>query len=152
MLTASSKAAMAPDTSGTTLEASNSVADPPEPARSGMTAGVARPAETGQQNWNWHAQNTDLVRGHPDFADEYSGPNSLGSNDYIRETVLLDSYAGVRLWRGAEAHIDAFNRHSPAGMATARQGASPHQKIATRRQQAVPCSAILVCDGPVTET
>ena len=36
-------------------------------------------AETPDQEWNWHAQNTDIVQYHPGFPASYSGPNSLGS-------------------------------------------------------------------------
>ncbi len=61
-----------------------------------------------EQNWNWHIQNTDIVQGYPGFSARYSGPNSLRSGGEIRETVSLDVFAGVRLWRGAEAHLDGL--------------------------------------------
>ena len=61
-----------------------------------------------KQNWNWHVQNTDIVQGYPGFSAKYSGPNSLPSGGETRETVSLDLMAGVRLWRGAEAHIDGM--------------------------------------------
>jgi high affinity Mn2+ porin len=61
-----------------------------------------------EQRWNWHVQNTDIVQGDPGFHAQYSGPNSLDSHGEIRETVSLDLLAGVRLWRGAEAHIDGL--------------------------------------------
>jgi len=60
------------------------------------------------QGWNWHAQNTDVVQYHPGFSAEYSGPNSMDKVNEVKETVSLDLYAGVRLWRGAEAHIDGL--------------------------------------------
>lgn len=60
------------------------------------------------QNWNFHVQNTDVVQGYPGFSAKYSGPNSLPSGGETRETVSLDLVAGTRLWRGAEAHIDAM--------------------------------------------
>jgi high affinity Mn2+ porin len=60
------------------------------------------------QTWNWHVQNTDIVQGYPGFPAKYSGPNSLPSGGETRETVSLDLYAGVRLWAGAEAHIDGL--------------------------------------------
>jgi high affinity Mn2+ porin len=66
------------------------------------------PAETREQTWNWHVQNTDIVQYHHGFAAEYSGPNSLDSGSEVAETVSLDLFAGVRLWRGAEAHVDAL--------------------------------------------
>ena len=58
--------------------------------------------------WNWHAQNTDIVQYHPGFSAKYSGPNSLSTVNEVKETVSLDLYGGVRLWRGAEAHIDGL--------------------------------------------
>src|ERR1700694_5505772 len=58
------------------------------------------------QAWNWHVQSTDIVQGDPGFHAKYSGPNSLNSGGEVQETVTLDLYAGARLWRGAEAHLD----------------------------------------------
>ncbi|MGC9941350.1 MAG: carbohydrate porin [Verrucomicrobiota bacterium] len=60
------------------------------------------------QTWNWHVQNTDIVQGDSAFPAKYSGQNSLNSQGEIEETVTLDLFAGVRLWRGAEAHMDAL--------------------------------------------
>ena len=62
----------------------------------------------GEQNWNWHVQNTDIVQGYPGFSAKYSGPNSLPRGGETRESVSLDLMAGVRLWHGAEAHIDGL--------------------------------------------
>ena len=61
-----------------------------------------------EQSWNWHVQNTDTVQGDPAFSAKYSGPNSLNSSGEVRETVSLDLYFGVRLWRGAEVHVDGL--------------------------------------------
>src|ERR1017187_5097215 len=63
-------------------------------------------ANVEEQKWNWHIQNTDIVQGDPGFPAKYSGPNSLNSQGEVQETVTLDLYAGLRLWRGAEAHMD----------------------------------------------
>ncbi len=60
------------------------------------------------QTWNWHAQNTIVLQATPPFPAAYSGPNSLNRGGEIRETVSLDLIAGVRLWRGAEAHVDGL--------------------------------------------
>jgi high affinity Mn2+ porin len=65
-------------------------------------------ANTLQQLWNWHIQNTDTLQGDPAFSAKYSGPNSLSKGGEIRETVSLDLYAGLRLWSGAEAHVDGL--------------------------------------------
>jgi high affinity Mn2+ porin len=82
----------------------------------GQTSPATQPAlvapESGanapQQSWNFHVQNTDIVQGYPAFSSQYSGPNSLPSGGETRETVSLDLMAGVRLWSGAEAHIDGL--------------------------------------------
>ena len=58
--------------------------------------------------WNWHAQNTDIVQYHPDFHAPYAGPNSLHAGDEVKETVSLDLMFGLRLWRGAEFHVDGL--------------------------------------------
>ncbi len=60
----------------------------------------------GDEPWNWHVQNTDIIQGTPAFAAQYSGPNSLDSEGEIKETVSFDLFAGVKLWTGAEAHAD----------------------------------------------
>lgn len=69
---------------------------------------LLRTVDTPEQQWNFHAQNTDIVQGYPAFPEAYSGPNSLQSEGEVRETVSVDLYAGVRLWRGAEAHADGL--------------------------------------------
>ena len=69
----------------------------------GRTTPVFGPSDS---CWNFHVQNTDIVQGDPAFPAKYSGPNSLNSKGEVQETVTLDLYAGVCLWRGAEAHMD----------------------------------------------
>ena len=73
-----------------------------------LPASAAAGQSSDGQNWNWHVQNTDIVQGYPEFPAEYSGPNSLKSGGEIRETVSFDLTAGVRLWPGAEAHVDGL--------------------------------------------
>lgn len=88
----------------------------PEVALAGPSAPPAQlpekvsltPERPSEQWWNWHAQNTDILQGDPEFPAKYSGPNSLNSQGEIKETVSVDLYAGARLWRGAEAHIDGL--------------------------------------------
>lgn len=75
---------------------------------SSSTSPVEQAANTQQQTWNWHVQNTDIVEGHPGFPANYSGPNSLSSHNDIRNTESLDLMAGLRLWPGAEAHVDGM--------------------------------------------
>ena len=69
---------------------------------------VGVPPESGQQSWNWHVQNTDIVQGYPGFSAKYSGPNSLRRGGEVRDTISLDLYTGVKLWEGAEAHVDGL--------------------------------------------
>jgi len=75
-------------------------------ATNSAPAVVEQPA--GPQNWNFHAQNTDIVQGYPGFHSQSSGPNSLPAGGQTRESVSLDLMAGTRLWPGAEAHVDAL--------------------------------------------
>ncbi len=69
---------------------------------------AAKPAEVQEQEWSLHAQNTDIGDWHPHFPAKYSGPNSLSSSSEFQQTVSLDLYAGVRLWHGAEFHVDGL--------------------------------------------
>ncbi len=71
-------------------------------------AEISTNTPAGEQAWNWHVQNTDIIQGYPGFSAKYSGPNSLPSGGEARESVSLDLMGGVRLWRGAEAHIDGM--------------------------------------------
>jgi high affinity Mn2+ porin len=66
------------------------------------------PTTTTEQNWNFHLQNTEVVQGYPNFSAKYSGPNSLPRGGETRETASLDVFGGLRLWNGAEAHIDGL--------------------------------------------
>jgi high affinity Mn2+ porin len=91
------------------------------PTNSPVAPVIEKPADTQSQTWNWHVQNTDIVQGYPGFPAKYSGPNSLPDGGETRETVSLDLMAGVRLWRGAEAHIDGmmwqgFGLHNTLGV------------------------------------
>jgi high affinity Mn2+ porin len=71
---------------------------------------AARAADLTQTNqwWNFHAVNTDILQWQPSFPAKYSGPNSLSSSSQTSETVDLDALAGLRLWQGAELHVDAL--------------------------------------------
>ena len=99
------------------LAAAALAAEPPEPAAGGASALGPNPlgksvpevsAQTTEQTWNWHVQNTDILQWSPGFPALYSGPNSFKNESDIAETVSLDIFAGMRLWRGAEAHLDAL--------------------------------------------
>lgn len=96
----------------TLLAATNATESASAPAsstnRPSSELAVQSPDGVSAQFWNWHVQNTDIVQGDPSFPAKYSGPNSLDSKGEIRETVSLDLFAGVRLWQGAEAHVDGL--------------------------------------------
>ena len=76
------------------------------PTNSLTSPELIKTAEPAEQAWNWHVQNTDIIQYHPGFAAAYSGPNSMDNGSEVAETISLDLTAGVRLWRGAEAHAD----------------------------------------------
>ncbi len=59
-------------------------------------------------DWHWHVQNTDIVQYHPGIHAPYSGANSLSSANEVKETVSLDLLVGLRLWPGAEFHLDGL--------------------------------------------
>jgi hypothetical protein len=91
------------------LAAGVAAAQAPEvkPEASALPAPTAPAASSDQlQTWNWHMQNTITGEGYPSFSAKYSGPNSLPAAAQARETVSLDFFAGRRLWRGAEFHLD----------------------------------------------
>lgn len=73
-----------------------------------MAQDLANDSTDGEQDWNIHVQNTDVVQGYPGFHAGYSGPNSLPAGGQARQSVSLDVTAGLRLWPGAQACIDAM--------------------------------------------
>jgi len=78
------------------------------PATQSTSSATENGGNKPDRNWNFHVQNTDVVQGYPAFHAQYSGPQSLPNDGEGRETVSLDLFAGVRLWSGAEAHIDGL--------------------------------------------
>lgn len=60
------------------------------------------------QLWNFHVQTTETVQGDPAFSADYSGPNSLTNTGEVKETASIDFFAGLRLWDGADAHVDGL--------------------------------------------
>lgn len=69
---------------------------------------VQKADPTGEQRWNIHVQNTDIIQGYPGFSASYSGQNSLPNGGETRETVSVDLTLGLRLWSGAELHLDGL--------------------------------------------
>ncbi len=112
--------AMASSLCAAAFRAGAQEASPPENATTNAPvpfapAGPARLVEANKpgagsngQTWNVHVQNTDIVQGDLAFPAKYSGPASLNSQGEVRETVTLDLFAGLRLWQGAEAHVDGL--------------------------------------------
>ena len=86
----------------------SATASPGQDGGTNATSGPLGKSAAAEPRWNFHAQNTDIVQGYPGFSSKYSGPNSLPSGGQTRESVSLDLLAGLRLWRGAEAHIDGM--------------------------------------------
>jgi high affinity Mn2+ porin len=78
------------------------------PSNSPATPPVVQTSNDQPQTWNWHVQNTDIIQGHPNFPAQYSGPNSLGNGNQLQNTVSVDLYGGLRLWQGAEVHVDGL--------------------------------------------
>ena len=68
------------------------------------TTTAAGPAS---QDWNLHAQFTNVTQYHPAFTSPYQGANSLDPGNNGRETSDVTLYAGARLWTGAEFYADA---------------------------------------------
>jgi high affinity Mn2+ porin len=73
-----------------------------------LIAPAGNPPAGAPPNWNLHGQNTDIVQGYPAFSAGANGPNSLPHGGAARQTVSLDLLGGVRLWTGAEAHVDGL--------------------------------------------
>ena len=56
-------------------------------------------------NFAFHAQGTFVSQYNPPFATPYKGQDNLHP-DIGRETADVTLYAGVRLWKGAEAWVN----------------------------------------------
>lgn len=109
LLAVSTVAARAQNAPGASPAVStNAVAEPGAPITVNPESVLEPSAAASPQNWNWHLQNTDIVQGDPSFPAKYSGPASLNDRGEVQQTVTLDLFAGVRLWRGAEAHVDGL--------------------------------------------
>jgi high affinity Mn2+ porin len=64
--------------------------------------------EPKEPRFNFHAQTTVVAQGDPAFAADYSGPNSLNSEGERELTLAADLFFGLRLWHGAEVHVDGL--------------------------------------------
>jgi high affinity Mn2+ porin len=61
-----------------------------------------------EENWSLHMQNTNTLQGHPGIRSPYSGKDSLHSAAEMRQMISLDLMLGLRLWSGAEMHLDGL--------------------------------------------
>jgi high affinity Mn2+ porin len=86
-------------------EVSDVAASEPSTAASTETSTTPGNAE---QLWNFHLQTTAIVQGDPAFSAQYSGPNSLTNTGEVKDALSLDLFGGLRLWDGAEMHVDGF--------------------------------------------
>jgi high affinity Mn2+ porin len=74
-----------------------------------LSEAAVKAVDQGREEWwNFHAQNTDIIQYHPGINSPYSGPNSLSSASEVKETISLDLLFGLRLWPGAEFHVDGL--------------------------------------------
>jgi high affinity Mn2+ porin len=101
----------------------------------------AAEAVAGEEAWSVHMQNTNVLQGHTKIRSPYYGTNSLSQAPQMRQTVSLDLLLGLRLWSGAEAHLDGmmwegFGMSNALGMAGFPNGeafrkgtASPNENI-----------------------
>lgn len=60
-----------------------------------------------KQGWMVRGQATFILQGHPRFRSPYRGEGSLSPAANARNTFSSDLVVGRRLWRGAEAIVDA---------------------------------------------
>lgn len=89
--------------------ADNGVAalDPEPVATPGQLSGGSPPPDSAL--WNWHAQATFIGDLHPAFSTRFpDGPNSMHSSFERQETLSMDLTAGVKVWAGAEFHVDGL--------------------------------------------
>jgi high affinity Mn2+ porin len=64
------------------------------------------PAAPAEDIWAVHGQTTFVTQYAAPFSSSYSGPNSLTPNQ-VRETWDATGFVGLRLWKGAEAWVNA---------------------------------------------
>ena len=59
-----------------------------------------------QQRFNFHFQQTIIGQYKPPFSAEYSGKNSLITEQETQTSLTTTLYGGARLWKGAEAYFN----------------------------------------------
>jgi high affinity Mn2+ porin len=58
-----------------------------------------------EERFSLHYQATVATQWHPSFPAQYSGTNSLRPDAESATSVVMDLFAGARLWKGAEAYL-----------------------------------------------
>jgi high affinity Mn2+ porin len=66
---------------------------------------AAPPADARSERWSLHFQATVAAQAHPSFTAAYSGKNSLQPRSESATSVVMDLFAGARLWEGGEVHF-----------------------------------------------
>jgi high affinity Mn2+ porin len=66
---------------------------------------VTEQAPAPDQRFNLHFQATVAVQAHPTFPAAYSGLNSMQPEAEGATSVVMDLYAGARLWKGGELYL-----------------------------------------------
>lgn len=66
---------------------------------------AASPGSAPDENLSLHYQATVATQRHPSFHAPYSGTNSLRPNAEDATSVVMDLFAGARLWHGAEVYF-----------------------------------------------
>ena len=69
-----------------------------------MRAGQ-RATSAEEESWALHVQVTAATQAHPAFHAAYTGNNSMVPDAESATSLVADLFAGVRLWKGAEAYF-----------------------------------------------
>jgi high affinity Mn2+ porin len=70
-----------------------------------LGVGVAARAEDANEATSLHFQATVATQYHPTFHAKYTGLNSMQPQEEDATSVVMDVFAGLRLWRGAEVYF-----------------------------------------------
>src|SRR5260370_14363005 len=62
-------------------------------------------AASGTEHYSYHGQVTFVPQGHPGFRAPYSGPESLPSNNEVKENFAATAFLGLGLWQGAAVYV-----------------------------------------------
>lgn len=60
-----------------------------------------KPVKTDEEFYSVHGLETNVVQGYPAFGAKYTGQNSLPPAGEVRSSSTVDSFLGIRLWKGA---------------------------------------------------